>query len=186
MAPPENPFADKLLLGGDTMKRLVMIGAASLLVAAAPIGWTLYGSSTLGRDELRSVFGGVVLMPNRHLRISTEDVTLEGFNVAKQSDPDARRGNAKLATGYRPPFATLGPLGREALLDAIELEELTSSGLLKPRTEAVRELDCAGKRSRTLSVVEDGIEVDSSKLNQSWQNILPGTSGANLLRLACH
>jgi hypothetical protein len=168
------------------MKRLIAIGVASLLVAAAPVGWTLYGSSTLGREELRSVFGDVVLMPNGHLRISTEDVTLEGFNVARQNDPDARRGNAKLATGYRPPLATLGPLGHVALLDAIELEELTNSGLLKPRTQAVRELDCAGKRSRTLSVVEDGIEIDTSKLNLSWQNILPGTSGANLLRLACH
>jgi hypothetical protein len=168
------------------MKRLAVVWAASLLVAAAPISWKLYGSSTLGREELKSFYGDVVLMPNGHLQISTEDFTLEGLDLAKQSDLNSSRGSAKLATGYRPPFATLGPLGRGALLDAVELEELTSSGLSKPRTEAVRELDCAGKRIRTLSVVEDSIAVDTAKLDQSWQNILPGTSGANLLQLVCH
>ena len=171
---------------GEAMKRLAAAGTALMLVAAAPINWKLYGSSTLGREELRSFYGDVVLMPNGHLQISTEDFTLDGLDIAKQGDPNASRGNAKLATGYRPPLASVGPLSGEALLDVVEFEEIANIGVLKPRTEFVRELDCAGKRFRTLSVIEDSVEVDTAKLNQGWQNISPGTSGSNLLQLVCH
>jgi len=173
-------------LPGEAMKRLAVAGAALILVEAAPISWKLYGNSTLGWGQLRSFYGDVALMPNGHLQISTKDLTLEGLDVAKQSDPNASRGSAKLATGYRPPLASLGPLSSGALLDILEFEEIANSGLLKPRTESIRELDCAGKKFRTLSVVEDSVEVDTAKLNQSWLNILPGTTGSNLLQLVCH
>jgi len=168
------------------MKRLAAASAALLLVAATPINWKLYGNTTLGREELRSFYGDVVLMPDGHLQISTEDLTLEGLNVAKQNDAMASRSSTKLATGYRPSLASLGPLSNGALVETVEFEEVANDGLLKPRTESVRELDCLNKRLRTQSVVEDGVEVESAKLNLSWQYILPGTSWSNLLRLVCH
>jgi len=155
-------------------------------MAAAPVGWNLYGTSMLGREELRSFYGDLTLMPNGHLQISTEDLTLEGLEVAKQNDPTSSRGTAKLATGYRPTFASLRTLSSAELLDAVEFEEIANTRIVTPRTQSVRELDCAGKRFRVLSVVEDSVEVDTAKLNQSWQNILPGSSGNNLLRLVCH
>ena len=150
------------------------------------MGWKLYGTSTLGREELRSFYGDLTLMPNGHLQISTEDLTLDGLQVAEQNDSSLSKGSGKLATGYRPPFAGLRPLSNRELLDAVEFEEIANAGVVTPRTQTVRELDCAGRRIKTLSVIEDSVEVDADKLNQSWQAIVPGSGTSNLLQLVCH
>src|ERR1700677_941104 len=102
------------------MGRLAVAGLALWLMAAAPMSWKLYGTSTLGREELRSFYGDLVLMPNGHLQISTEDLTLEGLQVAEQNDQSLSRGTVKLATGYRPPIAGLRPLSSRELLDTVE------------------------------------------------------------------
>lgn len=168
------------------MGRAIVAILALWFMAAAPLGWKLYGTSTLGREELRSFYGDLTLLPNGHLQISTEDLTLEGLQVAEQNDPSLSRGTAKLAIGYRPPVAGLTPLSRRELLDAVEFEEIANTGVVTPRSQTVRELDCAGKRLRTVSVIEDSVEVAAANLNQSWQNIVPGSGNYNLLQLVCH
>lgn len=167
------------------MRRLAIAIGALFLMGAATTDWKLYGTSMLGREELRSFYGGVLIMPNGHMQVSTEDLTLDGLTVAKASDPTLSRATGKFAVGYRPPFAGLHSLSNNELINVIELEEIASSGLVTPRFQTVREADCGDKRIRVLSRIQDGMDVDADKLNLSWQRVLPSTTDADLLRLIC-
>lgn len=167
------------------MGRLAIAVAALWFLAAAPAGWKLYGTSMLGRDELRSFYGDFSLMPNGHVQVSTEDLTLEGLHVAMQKDPSLSNSSAKLATGYRPPLASVRALSDREILDAVAYEEIANAGAVTPRLQTVRELDCANRRERTIGLIEDGLEVDATKFNQVWRPIQPGSSNAILLQLVC-
>ena len=173
------------LPSGVFMKLAAVIIAALLFVAGGQPNWMLYGTSMLGREELRSFYGDWTVMPNGHLQVATEDLTSEGIEVAKRNDPTLNRATSKLATGYRPPLAGLHPLSNVELVDVVEDEEIAQSGVVSARFQTVREIDCAGRRLRVLSLVEASVEADTEKLNQSWQQILPLTSNYNLLQLIC-
>ena len=168
------------------MQRLAIAIGALILMGATAIDWKLYGTSNLGREELRSFYGEIEVMPGGHLQVSTEDFTLDGLAVAEQSDRTPGRATSKLTAGYRPPIAGLQTLSNDELVNVTEFEELANNGLATPRIQTVRELDCAGKRMRVLSQILEGVEVDADKLNLSWQRILPSTASANLLQLICH
>lgn len=98
------------LLVGVFMKLVALTIAALLFVAGGQPNWMLYGTTMLGREELRSFYSDWTVMPNGHLQVATEDLTSEGIEVAKRSDPTLNRATSKLATGYRPPLAGLHPL----------------------------------------------------------------------------
>jgi hypothetical protein len=174
-----------ILVGGVFMMRVALAISALLFVAGGQPNWMLYGTSMLGREELRSFYGDWTVMPNGHLQVATEDLTSEGIEVAKRIDPTLSRATSKLATGYRPPLAGLRSLSNGELVDVVEAEEIAKSGVISARFQTLREVDCAGRRFRVLSLVEASVEADSEKLNQSWQQILPSTSNYNLLRLIC-
>lgn len=165
--------------------RAIIAFAALLLAAEAPADWKFYGTSMLGREELRSFYGDWMVMPNGYLQVSTLDLTAEGLEGAKQNDPGFGRASAKLATGYRPPFAGLHPISSGELADVVEAEEIVRSGAVPPKFQTMREVDCTGRRIRILSLTEDSIEADTAKLNQGWQPVQPGTGNDNLLQLIC-
>lgn len=167
------------------MQRAIIAFAALLLAADGPVEWKFYGTSTLGREELRSFYGDWSVMANGHLQVSTQDLTREAVESAKQNDPGLGRASAKLATGYRPPFAGLRAIGNSELADVVEVEEIARSGSVPPRFQTVREVDCTGRRFRVVSLVEDSVEADAAKLNQGWQPVVPETSTYNLLQLIC-
>jgi hypothetical protein len=167
------------------MKRLAIAIGALFLMGATAMDWKLYGTSMLGREEMRSFYGTPEVMPNGHMQVSTEELTSEGLAVAEQSDPAHGRASEKFAAGYRPPFAGLHTLSNGELVNAIEYEEIANSAAVTPRIQTVRELDCTGKRMRVLSQIQDGMEVDAEKLNLSWERVLPSTASANLLQLVC-
>jgi hypothetical protein len=167
------------------MKRAAALIAGLFFVAGGQPNWMLYGTSMLGREELRSFYGDWSVLPNGHLQVATEDLTSEGIEVARRNDPTLSRAKSKLATGYRPPLAGLHSLSNGELVDVVEAEEIAESGDVSARFQTVREIDCAGRRFRVLSLIEASVEADTEKLNQSWQQILPSTSNYNLLQLVC-
>jgi hypothetical protein len=78
----------------------------------------------------------------------------------------------KIAHDYVPPIAGIKALDGDQIVDAVMDEELANNGNIRPLVTVLREIDCAKRRARDLSIIKpvDG-EVRSSDTPQDWHRV---------------
>jgi hypothetical protein len=78
----------------------------------------------------------------------------------------------KIAHDYVPPIARVKALEGDQIVDAVMDEELANNGNIRPLVTALREIDCAKRQAREVSVIMpvDG-QVRSSDTPQDWHRV---------------
>ena len=92
----------------------------------------------------------------------------------------------KIAHDYVPPIAKVKAWEGDQIIDAVIDEELANNGNIRPLVTALREIDCAKRRARELSVINpiDG-QVRSSDTPQDWHRVPNVGQLASLSKLLC-
>jgi hypothetical protein len=92
----------------------------------------------------------------------------------------------KIAHDYVPPIAGVNALEGDQIVDVVIDEELANNGNIRPLVTALREIDCAKRRARELSVTipVDG-QVRSSDTPQDWHRVSNAGDLASLSKFLC-
>ena len=92
----------------------------------------------------------------------------------------------KIAHDYVPPITKVKAWEGDQIIDAVIDEELANNGNIRPLVTALREIDCAKRRARELSVIipVDG-QVRSSDTPQDWHRVPNAGDLASLSKLLC-
>jgi hypothetical protein len=135
-----------------------------------------YGSANIFRTNgLRSVW--------------TKCLAKEDLNNAVREDSTGSLSDIaaeKIAHDYVPPIAVIKALEGDQIINAVMEEELANDGTIRPLVTALREIDCAKRRARDLTVIipADG-QVRSSDTPQDWQRIPNVGDLTSLSKILC-
>jgi hypothetical protein len=169
-----------------------LVGCAALFsgdlpTCAAGLGWKVYQSAK--QPEVCFYGSANVVRANGLLGVWTKCLAKEDLNSAVKEDSTGSLSDIaadKIVHGYVPPIAGVNALGGDQIVDAVIDEELANNGNIRPLVTALREIDCAKRRARELSVIipADG-QVRSSDTPQDWQRVPNVGDLASLSKLLC-
>jgi hypothetical protein len=130
-----------------------------------------------------------VFRANGLLSVWTKCLAKEDLNNAVREDSTGSLSDIaaeKIAHDYVPPIVGIKALEGDQIIDAVMEEELANNGTIRPLVTALREIDCAKRRARELSVIipVDG-QVRSSDTPQDWQRVPNVGDLASLSKLLC-
>jgi hypothetical protein len=171
-----------------------LIGCAALITGALPtcaagLGWKVLNYQSVKEPEVCFYGFANVFRANSLLGVWTKCLAKEDLkNAVKEDSTGTLSGIAaeKIAHDYVPPIAKVKALEGDQIIDAVINEELANNGNIRPLVTALREIDCAKKRARELSVIVpvDG-QVRSSDTPQDWHRVSDVGNLASLSKLLC-
>jgi hypothetical protein len=171
-----------------------LIGCTALISRAHPAcaagpGWKVLIYQSVKEPEVcfyasANVFraSGLRSVWTKCLAKADLDDAVKGDSTGSLSDIAAE----KIANDYVPPLAKVKALEGDQIIDAVIDEELANNGNIRPLVAALREIDCAKRRARELSVIIplDG-QVRSSDTPQDWHHVPNVGDLASLWKLLC-
>jgi hypothetical protein len=171
-----------------------LIGCGALMAGALPthaggLGWKVFSHHTVKEPEFCFYGSANVYRANGLLSVWTKCLAAEDLNDAVKADATGSLSDIaaeKIAHDYVPPIARIGALPGDQIVDAVMDEELANNGNIRPLVTALREIDCAKRRARELSVIlpVDG-QVRSSDTPQDWHPVPSTGELASLSKLLC-
>jgi hypothetical protein len=179
---------------GMTRATAFLIGCTALIsgvlpTCAAGLGWKVLSHQS-GKEPKVCFYGSAnVFRANGLLSVWTKCLAKQDLNNAVKGDSSgslAEIAAQKIAHDYVPPIAGIRALEGDQIIDAVIDEELANNGTIRPLVTALREIDCAKRRVRELSVIipMDG-QVRSSDTPQDWHRVPNVGDLASLSKLLC-
>jgi hypothetical protein len=171
-----------------------LVGSAALICGAFPayaagLGWKVSSYQSVKEPEVCFYGSADVYRANGLLSVWTKCVAKEDLENAVKADSTGSLSDIaaeKIAHDYVPPIAKLNALRGDQIVDAVMNEELANNGTIRPLVTALREIDCAKRRTRDLSVIlpVNG-QVRSSDTAQDWHPVPGKGELASLSKLLC-
>jgi hypothetical protein len=171
-----------------------LVGCTVLICGALPtcaagLGWKVLSYQSVKEPEVCFYGSANVYRANGLLSVWTKCLAKEDLDNAVKADSTGSLSDIaaeKIAHAYVPPIAGLSALQGDQIVDAVMDEELANNGNIRPLVTALREIDCAKRRARDLSVIiaADG-QVRSSDASQDWQRVPNVGDLASLSKLLC-
>ena len=130
--------------------------SGTLPACAASLGWKVLSYQSVKEPEVCFYGSANVFRANGLLSVWTKCLTAMDLNNAVTEDSSGSLSDIaaeKIAHDYVPPIANVKALEGDQIIDAVIDEELANSGNIRPLVTALREIDCAKKRARELSVI---------------------------------
>jgi hypothetical protein len=178
------------------MTRIIVffIGCTALISGALPTwaagpGWKVSSYQSVKIPEVCFYGSADIFRANGLLSVWTKCLAKEDLDNAVKEDSTGSLSDLaaeKIAHDYVPPIAKAKALQGDQIIDAVMDEELANNGNIRPLVSALREIDCAKRRARDLSIIEpvDG-QVRSSDTPQDWRRIPNVGDLASLSKLLC-
>jgi hypothetical protein len=130
-----------------------------------------------------------VVRANGLLSVWTKCLSKEDLNNAVKEDSTGSLSDIaaeKIAHDYVPPIARVKALEGDQIVDAVMDEELANNGNIRPLVTALREIDCAKRQARELSVIMPvDRQVRSSDTAQDWHRVPNVGDLASLSKFLC-
>jgi len=171
-----------------------LIGCPALISGALPtcaagLGWKVLSHQSVKEPEVCFYGSANVFWANSLLSVWTKCLAKEDLNNAVKEDSTGSLSDTaaeKIAHDYVPPIAGVNALEGDQIIDAVIDEELANNGNIRPLVTALREIDCANRRARELSVIMpvDG-QIRSSDTPQDWHRVPNVGDLASLSKLLC-
>ena len=171
-----------------------LIGCTGLISGALPAcaggpGWKVLSYQSIKEPQVCFYGSANVFRANGLLSVWTKCLAKEDLNNAVKEDSTGSLSDIaaqKIAHDYVPPIAGIKVLEGDQIIDAVIDEELANNGNIRPLVTALREIDCAKRRARELSVIIplDG-QVRSSDTPQDWHHVPNVGDLASLSQLLC-
>jgi hypothetical protein len=171
-----------------------LVGCTTLISGALPacgagLGWKVLTYQSVKEPEVCFYGSANVFRANGLLSVWTKCPAKEDLNNAVKEDSSGSLSDIaaeKIAHDYVPPIAGLKALKGDQIIDAVIDEELANNGNVRPLETTLREIDCAKRRARELSVIipVDG-QVRSSDTPQHWHHLPNVSDLAPLSKLLC-
>ena len=178
------------------MTRIIafLIGCTALISGALPtcaagLGWKVLSYQSVKEPEVCFYGSANVFRANGLLSVWTKCLAKEDLTNAVKEDSTGSLSDIaaeKIAHDYVPPIAGIKALEGDQIIDAVMEEELANNGTIRPLVTALREIDCAKRRARELSVIipVDG-QVRSSDTPRDWHRVSKVGDLASLSKLLC-
>jgi len=146
--------------------------SGDLPTCAAGLGWKAFSHQSVKEPEVCFYGSANVVRANGLLSVWTKCLAKEDLNNAVKEDSTGSLSDIaaeKIAHDYVPPIAGVKALEGDQIIDAVIDEELANNGNIRPLVTALREINCANRLARELSVIMpvDG-QVRSSDTPQDW------------------
>ena len=171
-----------------------LIGCTALISGALPtcaagLGWKVLSYQSAKEPEVCFYGSANVSRANGLLSVWTKCLAKEDLNNAVKEDSTGSLSDIaaeKIAHDYVPPIAGVKALEGDQIIDAVIDEELANNGTIRPLLTVLREINCAKRRARELSVImpADG-QVRSSDTPQDWRRVPNVGDLASLSKLLC-
>ena len=171
-----------------------LVGWTALISGALPacaggLGWRVLIYQSVKEPEVCFYASANVFRANGVLSVWTKCLAKEELNNAVKEDTTGSLSDIaaeKIAHDYVPPIAKVKAWEGDQIIDAVIDEELANNGNIRPLVTALREIDCAKRRARELSVIipVDG-QVRSSDTPQDWHHVPNVGDLASLSKLLC-
>jgi hypothetical protein len=179
---------------GVTRTLAFLIGCTALISGALPtcaagLGWKVLSPQAVKEPEVCFYGSANVVRANGLLSVWTKCLSKEDLNNAVKEDSTGSLSDIaaeKIAHDYVPPIARVKALEGDQIVDAVMDEELANNGNIRPLVTALREIDCAKRQAREVSVIMpvDG-QVRSSDTPQDWHRVPNVSDLASLSKLLC-
>ena len=174
-----------------TVATLALMASTTLPGQQAIRDWRIVGA-TSGSTTAYVFYDAhsVRKLPNGHLRVWLEAIPTDNtYKAADEVSKDPAHLDAmrkKLATGYVPPVALEQQLSREEIAVAVVREEVANSAHIQPIMQMLKEVDCANRVTRDVSVQAhvDGKDVPVHKTGD-WHHIAPESNMSRLHSAIC-
>jgi hypothetical protein len=179
---------------GMTRTFTFLFGCVALLFGALPshaagLGWKVFSLQSAKEPEVCFYGSANVFRADGRLSVWTKCLAKEDLNNAVKADATGSLSDIaaeKIAHDYIPPIAGLAALQGDQIVDAVVHEELANTGNIRPLMTALREIDCAKRRARELSVIVPvGGQVHTSDTRQDWHPVPNTGEMAALSKLLC-
>jgi hypothetical protein len=170
-----------------------LIGSTVLICGAFPacaagLGWKVSSYQSV-KSEVCFYGSADVYRANSLLSVWTKCLAKEDLENAVKADSTGSLSDIaaeKIAHDYVPPIARIDALRGDRIVDAVINEELADNGNIRPLVTALREIDCAKRRTRDLSVIHPANgQVRSSDTTQDWHPVPSKGELASLSKLLC-
>jgi hypothetical protein len=171
-----------------------LIGCTALISGALPTwaadpGWKVSSYQSVKIPEVCFYGSADIFRANGLLSVWTKCLAKEDLDNAVKEDSTGSLSDLaaeKIAHDYVPPIAGIKALDGDQIVDAVMDEELANNGNIRPLVTVLREIDCAKRRARDLSIIKpvDG-EVRSSDTPQDWHHVPDTGDLASLSKLLC-
>jgi len=171
-----------------------LVGWTALISGALPacaggLGWRVLIYQSVKEPEVCFYASANVFRANGVLSVWTKCLAKEELNNAVKEDTTGSLSDIaaeKIAHDYVPPIVKVKAWEGDQIIDAVIDEELANNGNIRPLVTALREIDCAKRRARELSVIipVDG-QVRSSDTPQDWHRVPNVGDLASLSKLLC-
>ena len=163
--------------------------SGDLHTCAAGLGWKVFSHQSVKEPEVCFYGSANVVRANGLLSVWTKCLAKEDLNSAAKEDSTGSLSDIaaeKIAHDYVPPIARVEALEGDQIIDAVIDEELANNANIRPLATALREIDCANRRARELSVIMPGNgQVRSSDTPQNWHRVPNVGDLASLSKLLC-
>ena len=179
---------------GVTRTLAFLIGCTALISGALPtcaagLGWKVLSPQAVKELEVCFYGSANVVRANGLRSVWTKCLSKEDLNNAVKEDSTGSLSDIaaeKIAHDYVPPIARVKALEGDQIVDAVMDEELANNGNIRPLVTALREIDCAKRQARELSVIMpvDG-QVRSSDTPQDWHRVPNVGDLASLSKFLC-
>jgi hypothetical protein len=138
-----------------------LIGWAGLIsgtlpTCAADAGWKVSSYQSVKGPEVCFYGSADIFRANGLLSVWTKCLAREDLNNAVKADSTGSPSDVaaeKIARDHVPPIAKVKALEGDQIIDAVIDEELANNGNIRPVVTALREIDCAKRQARDLSVI---------------------------------
>jgi hypothetical protein len=179
------------------MKSVVAVGIVFLVScfpmhtsAQEPAVWKYFGGSELKGTELALFYSepDIVRLPASNIRVWTKGLPKSALDQQfdNMSPNLVDKVAKKIAKAYVPPIGDINELTSDQIIDIVAYEEIANARLVSPASRILFELDCEGRKYRTLSIF---IELDgkssTSEKQSEWGHIPPETNMTNLSGILC-
>jgi hypothetical protein len=125
--------------------------------AKVVLGWKVLSYQSVKEREVCFYGSADVFRANGLLSVWTKCPAKEDLNKAVKEHSTGSLSDVaaeKIAHDYVPPIAKVKALEGGQIIDAVIDEELANNGNIRPLVTALREIDCARRRARELSVIK--------------------------------
>jgi hypothetical protein len=145
-----------------------LVGCAALIsgvlpTCAAGLGWKVLSHQSGKEPEVCFYGSANVFRAKGLLSVWTKCLAKQDLNNAVKEDSSgslAEIAAEKIAHDYVPPIAGIRALEGDQIIDAVIDEELANNGTIRPLVTALREIDCANKKTGERSAVIDSAGVN--------------------------
>jgi hypothetical protein len=171
-----------------------LVGCSALISGALPtcaagLDWKVLNHQSVKGPGVCFYGSANVFRANDLVSVWTKCLAKEDLNNAVKENSTGSLSDIaaeKIAHDYVPPTAGIKALEGDQIIDAVIDEELANNGNIRPLLTALREIDCAKRRARELSVIipSDG-QVRSSDTPQDWHRVPDVGDLASLSKLLC-